>query len=375
MKRKIFYKRMLFSLIGIITAPLVHANDFKRFSFSAGWLHVMPQGNVNTFDILTSVPSGTKANVGEVSIPAFMGAISSDATLASTGENAKELLDLIFQKGENGEQSFGENFGFVDVNGNITAETAGVATINGIDHWQNSGTGLEAGDVDTLGVAFNYYLNDNVSLQFIGGIPPNVDINGQGFVKAPLTGSAAPGGSAGNVLGDNLGLKKDIPITNLDDYGKVASVRAWTPALEIQYQWGKTGVNKFRPYVGAGVMYAYFNDIKLGSGIRSDLEAAGHMVQNIHDGLAGAALDGKKSSANLNVGIDADDTIGPIVTAGFTYDIASNWYAVASVSYAKLNSKATINVIDSNTNRELIRVSNKIDIDPVITYLGVGYRF
>lgn len=40
-------------------------------------------------------------------------------------------------------------------------------------------------------------------------------------------------------------------------------------------------------------MYAHFSDIKLNSGIRSDLEAAGHMIQNIHDGQAGAALDGK----------------------------------------------------------------------------------
>jgi hypothetical protein len=27
-------------------------------------------------------------------------------------------------------------------------------------------------------------------------IPPKVDINGKGFIKAPLTGSAAPGGLA-----------------------------------------------------------------------------------------------------------------------------------------------------------------------------------
>ena len=375
MKSKIFYKTMYCSLIGVTCISAVHAADFKRFSVSAGWLHVMPQGKANPFDISTSVPSGTKANVGQISIPAFMSAVDPEATLPSTGENAKDILDLVFKKPEGGGQSVGELLGFVDSEGNVTPVTSGVATINGIDHWQNEGSGLEADDVDTLGLTFNYYLNENVSLQFIGGIPPKVDINGKGFIKAPLTGSAAPGGLAGSVIGNNLGLKKDIPITNLDAYGKAATVRAWTPALEAQYQWGRAGINKFRPYVGAGVMYAHFSDIKLNSGIRSDLEAAGHMIQNIHDRQAGAALDGKKSSANPVVDVDADDAIAPIVTAGFTYDITPNWYTVASVSYAKLNNKATINVFDRNTNKQLIHATTKMDIDPIITYLGGGYRF
>jgi outer membrane protein len=48
---------------------------------------------------------------------------------------------------------------------------------------------------------------------------------------------------------------------------------------------------------------------------------------------------------------------------------------VASVSYSKLNNKTTIDVIDRNTGNRLIHSSTKIDIDPLITYLGVGYRF
>ena len=48
---------------------------------------------------------------------------------------------------------------------------------------------------------------------------------------------------------------------------------------------------------------------------------------------------------------------------------------MASVSYSKLNNKTTIDVIDRNTGNRLIHSSTKIDIDPLITYLGVGYRF
>jgi len=75
------------------------------------------------------------------------------------------------------------------------------------------------------------------------------------------------------------------------------------------------------------------------------------------------------------VDVDANDAIAPIVTAGFNYDLNDNWYATASVSYAKLNNVATISVLNTNTGNELIHATTKIDIDPLITYLGVGYRF
>ena len=62
-------------------------------------------------------------------------------------------------------------------------------------------------------------------------------------------------------------------------------------------------------------MYAHFNDIKLNDEIRSDLISAGHMIQNVLDGKAGAALDRKESSGNMVVKVDADDAIAPIFTA------------------------------------------------------------
>ena len=214
----------------------------------------------------------------------------------------------------------------------------------------------------------------------IGGIPPKVDIKGKGEIVANMTGVAFPDGE--DVLGikelflsSGLDLKQDIPITNLGNKKKASSVRAWTPALEAQYQFGKTGINKFRPFVGAGIMYAHFNDIKLDSAIESDLKAAGHMIQNILDDKAGAALEGKISSADPKVRVKTTDAIAPIVTLGATYDLNSNWYGIASVSYAKLNNRANIDVIDRNTGNKLIHSSTKIDIDPLITYVGVGYRF
>lgn len=142
----------------------------------------------------------------------------------------------------------------------------------------------------------------------------------------------------------------------------------------MHYQFGTSGVDKFRPYVGVGLMYAYFNDIELNPGIRSDLEIAGHQIQNIKDGNAGGALENVKSTKKMNVDVEADSAFAPIVTVGATYDFNDKWFGVGSLSYAKLGSTTTITV-KNDEGEELIRASNDLDIDPFISYVGIGYRF
>lgn len=170
-------------------------------------------------------------------------------------------------------------------------------------------------------------------------------------------------------------ITKDIFVTDLSSVETVANARAWTPALELQYQFGQSGVNKFRPFIGAGLMYGYFNELDINNSIEQDLIAAGDLVQNVRDDAAGRSLDGLPSSANSKVELDASDAIGPIVSLGFTYDFAENWFAVASVSYAKLSSDITIDVVNENDGVSLFTSKTEIDIDPVLTYLGAGYRF
>ncbi|PKF32038.1 hypothetical protein CW311_16720 [Acinetobacter proteolyticus] len=323
---------------------LKDGDGFKRFSVSAGWLHAMPQGSANPVNINTSIAEGTTSKVGDVSKSAVLAAADRDSN--------KLLYDAIK----------------IQPLDPVPGLLTGTATVNGLSNWQSQGTGLEADNVDTVGIMANYHFTDNISLEVKAGIPPKVDIKGKGDIYAPLTGQAE------TALG-KIGLKQDIHITDLTQGDKAATARAWLPAVELHYQFGKSGVNKFRPYVGAGVMYAYFNDLKINSGIESDLIKAGHMIQNIHDGKAGAALDGKTSSADPVVKLKATDTFAPIVTVGATYDFNPNWFAVGSVSYSKMNNEAKISVTDRNTGKELIKANTKIDIDPLITYVGVGYRF
>ncbi|ENV34040.1 OmpW/AlkL family protein [Acinetobacter gerneri] len=355
----------------LLSTNLAHAEgDFKRWSVSAGWMHVMPQGKANPFNVNTSVAEGTNAKIGNITRESFLSTL--DPNQVRDNNKNQTVYDRAVWLLDN--KTF-TNLVYDSATGEIKASNTGSAQINGLESWQNAGTGLEADDVDTLGLTLSYYVNDNVSLQLIGGLPPKVDIQGKGEIVANMTGIASPAGNVQSLVNKQLNLIKDIPITNLGNKSKASSVRAWTPAIEAQYQFGKSGVNKFRPYVGVGLMYAHFSNIKLDSQIGADLVAAGHMIQNIHDGQAGAALDGKTSSANPFVRVKTTDAIAPIVSVGATYDINQNWYGIASVSYAKLNNQANIDVIDANNGNKLIHSSTKIDIDPIITYLGVGYRF
>ncbi|MBO9531306.1 MAG: OmpW family protein, partial [Acinetobacter oleivorans] len=295
---------------------LKDGDGFKRFSVSAGWLHAMPQGKANNIFVNTSAKDGTYA-VGDVQLDSVTDAIAKTAE----GDKAKEKLLNV--------AALGKAIGLVK-NDTLTADMSGSAKITSLESWENPNTGLEAEDVDTVGIMLNYNFTDNLSLEVKAGIPPKVDIKGKGQINAPLIGVATPEGNVGGILGpiangliDGIGpipLDSQIPITNLGQEKKAASARAWLPAVELHYQFGKSGVNKFRPYVGAGVMYAYFNDLKMNSNIETDLINAGHMVQNVLDGKAGAALDGKKSSADPVVKLKATDTFAPIVTVGATYD-------------------------------------------------------
>ena len=331
--------------------------SFKRFSVSAGWLHAAPQGKANSMRNTTAIKEdGKKYKNGSVTVDTVKDIIDDNESRKGDIEFALDFVSV--GKGD---------FDLSKVP--LLGDLSGTTQINGLESWTSAGTGLKADDVDTFGLLFNYYINDNWSIEVKAGIPPKVDILGQGQVFAPLTGTAdAP------LIGE-FAVQKNIDITDLTQGDGVASsARAWLPAAGVQYQFGKSGVNKFRPYIGAGVLYAYFNDIELNSGIRQDLEMAGHQIQNIKDDKAGAALENKLSSSGMSVDVDADSAFAPIVTLGATYDFNDRWFGVGSVSYAKLNSDTTITV-KNDAGEELIRSSTTLDIDPYITYLGVGYRF
>ncbi|AWL28467.1 OmpW family protein [Acinetobacter defluvii] len=340
------------------------ANNFKRWAVSAGWLHVMPQGKANSTQINTAVTEGGNYAVGSLKGKDFLSANNLEEIRNKTYVS-KLAVDRI-QKGTDKDPEF--------IVPSLYTNGA-FADVYGISNWSNN-AGLEADDVDTLGLTLSYFVNDKVSVELIGGIPPKVDIQGKGQIVASAHSIAnSTAALPSNING--LDITKDILITDLGAHGKVAEVTAWTPALTAKYHFGQSGVNKFRPFVGGGIVYGHFNKLKLDSGVDQDLVNAGHMVQNVLDGQAGVALQNTgSSSANPVVNVDTDDAFAPVVTAGFSYDVTDRWFTTASVTYMpNFNNTATITVTDQNTGKELIHAKTKVDLDPLITYVGVGYRF
>lgn len=371
-KMENFTKKLAITISLSLVTNMSYAENFKRFSVSAGWTHMISMGKVQPMRISTAVAENMRSKVGMISgetafnnmdqsrindmDPNLVGLLS--PVINEDDPNDKQyILDQLIASGEDSDSP--EEF---------LELTTGTAEINGLSSW-TSNAGLEVEDVDTLGLMFTYNVNEHVSLQFNAGIPPKIDLKGKGKIYAPLTATAEPlDGGFGTLY-----IKNNLLITDLDSFDKAASARAWTPGFQAQYYFGKPGVNKFRPFIGGGFMYAHFTDIKINDGVKADLIAAGHMIQNIYDDKAGAALEGKVSSGQINVEVDADDAFAPMVTAGFTYDFKEDWFATASVSYAKMDNTATITVVNQNNN--LIKAKTTIDIDPLITYVGVGYRF
>lgn len=303
---------MLFSQSATAAFDYFKKSDdgFKRYSISGGWLHADPQGDATPVVNKTAIYDGFESEASGIPVE-----------------------------------------------------------VSGLEQWSSPGTGLESDTVDTFGMLMTYYVDDHWGVEVKAGIPPKVDILGKGEVFANVE--------------TNLITPDPISITDMTRGGGVASTaRAWLPAALVQYQFGKPGVNKLRPYVGAGVMYAYFNDIDLNKGIGQDLQVAAGRLQLIKDGQAAAALGTKEQIrdnidagvADMRVKVEADSAWAPIINVGATYDFDENWFAVGSISYAKLDSDTTITVKNGEGD-QLIEAKSKIDIDPYITYLGVGFRF
>lgn len=328
--------------------------DFKKFSISVGALHVMPQGKAQAPKITTAVKEGEIARNGDI-------------TLSTVYENLDPSVD------QKALESALKVLGFL-TGGTLPAAVSGSSKVNDISGWTMNGAGMEAEDVTTLGILINYHFNDHLSFESKLGIPPKVDIKGVGNITAPFTAVATPAIAGLPLKFLNIQLKNDLQITNLGAHGKVAEARAWTPMWEMQYHFGQTGVNKFRPYLGVGLMVAYFNELELTPGLKADLIKAGHKIANMKTGEGGAALAGKLSSAKPSIDMEADLSFAPIATVGFTYDLTPNWFAVSSISYAHLTGKTTIEVNDAKLGT-LFASDVKLQINPIIGYAGIGYRF
>jgi outer membrane protein len=211
----------------------------------------------------------------------------------------------------------------------------------------SAGTGIRVSSTDTIGFTNTHFFTDHVAATVVGGIPPLVSISAKGTVIPP-----GPAGELGKL---NVGDPALNPL--------IKSARAWTPAMVMQYYFGEADA-KFRPFIGAGVSYAWFTDIQLSNnaiaGIRNSLGAP----LAARAGLSGTTQVQVKSSTSWS----------PVANIGLNYRLTQHFGLTASVTYIPLQTTAVL-YVKSAGGQMLAQAKSKLTIDPIIPYVGVTYSF
>jgi outer membrane protein len=221
-------------------------------------------------------------------------------------------------------QSAGSNvisLGWFRVMPTNSADPLVVDSINGFPVGQTEpGTSAKIKSADTLGIAFAHFFTDNISGDFVAGIPPTHDVQGSG---------------------------------TFSKYGTVGNVRQWSPALLVKYHF-REAKSKFRPYVGIGVNYTWFT---------------GETITN-------QTFVKSEFGPNATMTASAKSSWNPVFNVGANYAVTDNWFVGLSVSYVPLSSTATLTTQNAGPAGNATVVSHtKIKINPVVTFLSVGYRF
>lgn len=230
--------------------------------------------------------------------------------------------------------------GWMHINTNPDSEPLATTQVATGTTTVESGTSFSFDDANTLALMYTYAFTDNLAGQLVGGAPPVFHLQGQGNTT---------------LVGD------------LGQYGDIAKARQWSPSALLIYTFREPG-QALRPFVGLGVTYTRFSDVKLNPA----LEQA--FVNAVQFNTGGAAQ-------QVRVEAEADDSWDPVATLGLEYRFAPRWYAIASVSYLPMDTSATVttrverSASPALATGEFTRSSAAMDIDPVVGFLGVGYRF
>jgi outer membrane protein len=160
-------------------------------------------------------------------------------------------------------------------------------------------------DVDKGGAPFgsiSYMVTDNISGEFAFGVPPKLDIKGDGIIAQA---------------------------------GKIADTKVWSPILMAQYRFGSAS-SMFRPYVGVGATYVKFTDVE---------------TTPI---LSALTNPGGSTSASI------DSSWGAVAQVGITYSFGERWFLDSSIVPMRLKSTAHLSTgqkVDVKVNPILVNLA------------------
>jgi outer membrane protein len=172
--------------------------------------------------------------------------------------------------------------------------------INGIGF--PPGADAKTGDATTLLATYERLVTPNFGVELVIGVPPTIKANAAGSVAA---------------LGDDILSAKNV-----------------APTLLFNYHFGDPGAT-FRPYVGAGINYTKFTNVK----------------------------------SRLASSVELGDSTGLAVQAGFDYAFSKEWGLFASIAKVKVKSKLVAVAFD------VTPLTTTIDFRPTTYSIGVSYKF
>jgi outer membrane protein len=211
----------------------------------------------------------------------------------------------------------------------------------------SAGTGLTVGNANTLGLTFSHFFTDHLALTALGGIPPEFRIAGYGVIQSP--------GPAGALGQENLSEPSNNPI--------VGKVRQWTAGAMLQYFFGSAEA-KFRPFLGVGLTYSWFNGFQLNP----------YFSQSLNENLGSVLAAGAGKPGPTSISAKSSSAWAPIFNIGASYALGKHWQINASVSYLPLKTYAETDI--KAADGTLLAVSKaRLNADPIITFLAVSYRF
>ncbi|CAM2167205.1 outer membrane protein [Paraburkholderia sacchari] len=178
-------------------------------------------------------------------------------------------------------------------------------------------TGASISSSDTVGLSLGYFVTDHIATEAELGIPPKFDLYGSG---------------------------------SFNQFGKVGEARLWSPALLLKYYFN-TPEAKFRPYAGIGFTYVWFTDAKITN-------------PTFEHGVLGGPTS-----------VSTDRSWAPVFNIGFNYNFTKHWFAGFSLSYIPVSVIATFDTTVANQLATQRRSEAKIHLNPLVTFLKVGYNF
>lgn len=182
----------------------------------------------------------------------------------------------------------------------------------------NSAISAKIGTANTIGLTGTYFITDHIAAEVVAGLPPKFSIYGAGSAES---------------------------------YGKIGSARMWSPSVLMKYYFAGPNAT-FRPYLGVGASYLWFSGAQITNSSFQSEVLKGDTKVSVTKGLA------------------------PVLNAGFSYAFAKNWYASLSVSFIPVSRTLTLDTPQSSARGvKSSRSTVRTQLNPIVTYLSVGYRF